>query len=433
MKYGILARRRIELNLDGRDEFNLGDEIQTIAVQEIFKEIGINDYIIIDRDSASKYDGEPVVLLYNMYNSLALKYHDYNRAFPLSPKIHPVFYSVQIEDKFIPNNIVSQLLINSPIGCRDEETYNNLLKYDIPSYISGCITALLPKRKKTTEQNKVFLVDIPDELYEYIPMDLKKDATIISHIVKITRTEGKKFTTDEEINNLISQARYLFDSYKNNAKLVITSRLHAAAPCIAMGIPVILVRNCFDFDGRYSWIDKYTPLYNIDKFKDINWNPKPIEYDSFKIQSKEFIKNALTHKFNMALNCQTFSNSFFNRERCIYNAIPKSAILNLNLPEVFDYAIWGVTTQAQIVVKILSEVRPKARLSKVIDLNINGNFEGILINKPNDLIHDELIYFVTPIPAHKVISEQLRKIENSYVLVNFGKREWIYEKYDKSV
>ncbi|GAE09109.1 hypothetical protein JCM10914_5455 [Paenibacillus sp. JCM 10914] len=57
---------------------------------------------------------------------------------------------------------------------------------------------------------------------------------------------------------------------------------------MAMGIPVILVSE--NFDGRFSWIDKYLPLYTPGEFSEINWNPSPVDYEEDKkIIKKQFI------------------------------------------------------------------------------------------------------------------------------------------------
>ncbi|WP_141082403.1 polysaccharide pyruvyl transferase family protein [Campylobacter devanensis] len=41
--------------------------------------------------------------------------------------------------------------------------------------------------------------------------------------------------------NLYRKTEDLLQTYKNKAKLIATSALHCAAPCTAMGIPVILI------------------------------------------------------------------------------------------------------------------------------------------------------------------------------------------------
>lgn len=50
--------------------------------------------------------------------------------------------------------------------------------------------------------------------------------------------------------------------------------MHIASPCIGMGVPVVLVRKSIDY--RFSWIDKYIPIYTEKDVNNINWYPEAI-------------------------------------------------------------------------------------------------------------------------------------------------------------
>ena len=72
----------------------------------------------------------------------------------------------------------------------------------------------------------------------------------------------------------------LLDDYRNNAKLVIASRLHAVMPCLAMGIPVIPVKEYFGYP--FDLIKKFSKTFSYDDFKDIDWNCTPVEMEHYK-------------------------------------------------------------------------------------------------------------------------------------------------------
>jgi hypothetical protein len=87
---------------------------------------------------------------------------------------------------------------------------------------------------------------------------------------------------DEETERFHRLAFNQLELYKKKARLVVTSRLHCAVPCMASGIPVILVKD--DFGPTFTWIDKYLPFYNSASFGAIDWNPEPVEYEERKRQ-----------------------------------------------------------------------------------------------------------------------------------------------------
>ncbi len=62
--------------------------------------------------------------------------------------------------------------------------------------------------------------------------------------------------------------------------MVITSRLHVAAPCLAMGVPVIFAKSYVDH--RYDVLEPFIPLYGEGDFASINWQPEAIDMEQTK-------------------------------------------------------------------------------------------------------------------------------------------------------
>ena len=74
------------------------------------------------------------------------------------------------------------------------------------------------------------------------------------------------------------------NKYKNEAALVITTALHCASPCTAMGIPVVLLCENEEQMGRFSALKNIIPIYNLDdlKNKNINFYPKAVDIEKLK-------------------------------------------------------------------------------------------------------------------------------------------------------
>ena len=125
---------------------------------------------------------------------------------------------------------------NKEIGCRDLYTLRFCEKMGFSAYFSRCLTLTLPKRKITKSQNKVFLVNITDDILHFIPKSLISNAQIINQ-----RYVQIKENATQEYFFVIT--KNLLERYKNEASLVITTALHCAAPCVALGIPVVLIQN----------------------------------------------------------------------------------------------------------------------------------------------------------------------------------------------
>jgi len=131
-------------------------------------------------------------------------------------------------------------------------TLNNLKSIGVESYFSGCITLTIPKMPETADKGEyICSVDIAKKAREKLRSDLdgKIEVREISHLRERDETipwEVRKKNVEE-----------LLTVYQN-ARCVVTRRLHCALPCLAMGVPVLLVRGDEDdtrFDPYYSFLN----------------------------------------------------------------------------------------------------------------------------------------------------------------------------------
>lgn len=248
MKYGLVY-------FDGTD--NIGDDIQSYAVMQFLPHI---DYLI-DREQLNEFVGdtkEPTAVVLNGW-FLHKKFN-----WPPSKEIYPLCTSLHfsvndymgIGYDFL-DGIGGEYLKNyGPVGCRDSSTLDILQKKGIPAFLSGCATLTLPERDRKRQQDYICLVDVPENVSEKVLSDM--DGTGI-------RIEQPTHTVDYIHEPLSWQERMekvesLLDLYQN-AKCVVTKRLHCALPCLALRTPVLLLLDQEKDDvTRYS---HFVDLLNV--------------------------------------------------------------------------------------------------------------------------------------------------------------------------
>ena len=222
--------------------------------------------------------------------------------FPPSANLHPIFWGFHLTnwnhtwDHISKPVCVEYLKKHEPIGCRDSYTTEKLAALGVKTFYSKCLTLTLPKREHEPENGWNIVADMAIPL----PSFIKDEALYVSHVINHQSKEELKF----------HQAQKLLNLYRDQAKLVITSRVHCALPCIAMGIPVIFIGNAQDY--RLSIVrDAGMPIYHFNKkeFNDlqsneekrkmmeilwttIDWNGHLVDFEDQKI---DLIKNFQNH------------------------------------------------------------------------------------------------------------------------------------------
>jgi len=270
---------------------NLGDEIQSIAAKQFLPKINI----MLNRDNINKTKiKENTKLILNGW------FTHKPENWPIkNERIKPLFISFHISDKYGSSitKLTSEEALkyykrHEPIGCRDLETLKILKKNGIKSYFSGCLTLTL-KNKFTKRTDDIYIVDVDPSINKIIPSKVKRNIHFISHFAK-----GK-------IGRFWRAQRRL-DKYAR-AKLVITSRLHCALPCLAFNTPVIFINKDLNdprFKGLLKFLNSYTVDDLINQKVEINWdNPKQNPGNIEKIR-----KN-LINRCNDFIKKDTFGNT----------------------------------------------------------------------------------------------------------------------------
>lgn len=269
--------------------FNIGDYIQSIAAKQYFD--SLESMTLIDREELDEYSGEPSKIILNgwfMHNA---------KKWPPAKNIDPLFISFHINKSvanimLLPENI-EYFKAHQPIGCRDYSTLKLLKEKGVESYFSGCLTLTLGKTFKNSRQlGDVLIVDPLVSTYvserpqwsELLPLlyiMIYKSHMIVELSNRMNR-EITSYSVKEYIKSFLRvlrfyrvfkhcltdevmlKASYLThflpaEQYSTNdkrfekacqlleryskARYVVTSRIHCALPCLAMGTPVAYVLN----------------------------------------------------------------------------------------------------------------------------------------------------------------------------------------------
>ncbi|NEP31274.1 MULTISPECIES: polysaccharide pyruvyl transferase family protein [unclassified Moorena] len=161
------------------------------------------------------------------------------------------------------------------MGCRDSRTVKEFNKINIDAYFSGCPTITL-KNPEIERTDEVLVVDahlknaaghIPDTtqlLRSLVPSYILEKAKFLTHNVEPYKYRWHGYKLNRAIDLL---------TYYAKAKLVITSRLHCALPCLAFGTPCVFIHKNLHTDFR---LKDYTNVLNgYDSPSDtvkINWD-----------------------------------------------------------------------------------------------------------------------------------------------------------------
>ena len=202
---------------------NLGDEIQGIAAARLLPRVDG----FVPRERLDQVDVATVVVLNGWFGPRDLSW-------PPSPHVHPVYFGFHITarhdsvERVLSPDGVEHLRGSGPIGCRDDRTRALLEDRGIEAFTSWCATMTLPRRDRAPSQGKVFLVNAD---YVPVPSALARGAVRVDHNVHLPLRPSTQRALAED----------LLATYRDRARLVITTKIHCAMPCAAMGIPTVFI------------------------------------------------------------------------------------------------------------------------------------------------------------------------------------------------
>ncbi len=280
MKYGVLLNK---------NNLNIGDDIQAFAIAQFYPHL---DYFI-DREHIDEFrsdDGEPVAVLMNAWYMWA-KWN-----WPPSKYIIPKMIGFHYADhqlakqpgspikyEFLTGIGGEYLKSYGPVGCRDQFTCDRLTSMGIDAYVSGCITMTLPKMPETDNKgNYICLVDLEKRVKDKMKKLLEAQGIEVK-IIGHNRERNIDLSWEDREKQVIEML-----TLYQNARCVVTKRLHCALPCLAMEVPVFLIKEMEDdirFTPYYDFLHRTTVTkFMADEYEYDFMNPpaNKTDYKSYR-------------------------------------------------------------------------------------------------------------------------------------------------------
>jgi len=297
MKYKLLA-------VSTGSQVNIGDYIQALASAQFLPHVDG----FIQREELKEYSSEECKVIMNGW------YMHHPEQWPPSNKIQPLFvaihFNVLAQAMLLSNDSIAYLKAHSPIGCRDIYTRDLLNKEGIDAYFSGCMTLTLGyKYHSEKKEDKCYFVDpyfithwncssiVSNSIYlifhwkaisviakkypetktglrrkmilttfyrEYSRIFTKETLLNAEYICQQNTSYKQNFKSDEE---RLKEAERLVGKYAK-ARLVVTSRIHCALPCLGLGTPVIYTEDIDQSEASSCRLGGLHELLNILRWKD---------------------------------------------------------------------------------------------------------------------------------------------------------------------
>jgi hypothetical protein len=236
--------------LSYRNTGNLGDEIQSIAARQFLPRVDQ----LVDRDfltEATPQPGERFGLVLNgWFTHRPENWPPPKQFIPLPISMHLANSThitsrlrVSAQDVILDEHLVSYLRHWGPVGARDLRTLEQLEAAGVPAYFSGCLTLTLRRDPAVDRRDEIVLIDVPSEVVQLVRASTRRDVVIVTHGEPGMGDPAQRFRRAESL-----LVRY------QNAHCVITSRLHAALPCLGYDTPVLLV--CPEADMRFDGLNQ---------------------------------------------------------------------------------------------------------------------------------------------------------------------------------
>lgn len=275
---------------------NIGDDIQSIAARRFLPSI---DYMI-NRDHVGEWKNlrvrENVKLIANGW------YMRRPFAWPITDKtIDPLLVSMYIEQNAVEDDVSAKdvfltpesrdyLTKFGPVGARDMSTLKLLTDNGIDAYFSGCLTLTLQRDQEIAKEGYILAIDVPDSVVDYMRSKTKRRVIKVSPYRDFDLGENDRMVIGEYF-------LYLYQA----AHAVVTTRLHATLPCLALGTPVLLIKQ----KGRYDPA-RYAGLGELAR----NATPKEYlqDYSIFNLDTPgDNPKGYMTIRNNLIKKCSEFT------------------------------------------------------------------------------------------------------------------------------
>jgi hypothetical protein len=216
---------------------NLGDDLQSLAARRFLPRVDV----VVPREDLHRDPGGdgPVATILNGW------FMHQPRHWPPHPKIAPLLISMHLaaqrrarlrrwlpifQDFFFADAGLDYLRRHGPVGARDAATQALLEARGVEAWLSGCLTLTLERPAGVQNTGRVVACDLPAPALAALNARLAQPAIATTH-------EMDPATPAELRLDLAERQLRLYAG----AVAVVTTRLHAVLPCLAIGTPVLFV------------------------------------------------------------------------------------------------------------------------------------------------------------------------------------------------
>jgi Polysaccharide pyruvyl transferase len=264
---------------------NLGDYIQILACLRLLERMDLQPTVYLDRDTelasarALETSLDRVVLPLNGWFKRTVSG---DPQWPPHEKIIPVFVGFHIRPFQCPALLeqpsIDYMIAHGPIGCRDLFTMRALEQSGVPAYFSHCLSLTFPTRPPQELADTVVVASRDREILEVLPPEYRNNHVYVNH-----------YSVRDTFEAYLAEATERLEFYRRRARLVITTFLHCALPCIAMGIPVVAFfprpQNGFQEtsdEERFSGLTEIARVHRFEGAAAVDWDPRPIDIEGLK-------------------------------------------------------------------------------------------------------------------------------------------------------
>ncbi len=347
---------------------NVGDNVQGIAARRFLPQV---DYYFErdNMDATKTQPGEAVKVIINGW------WGDGPENWPPLDQnldVLPISMYVEdrIQDEFKKPRSIQLLNFNGPVGARSRGTEKFLKNNGVDAYFSGCLTLTLIPDSRVKKQDYILAVDVSDEVYQ--KMREQTDRRII-------RFDVMRHVT-EDVQEQYRMAEYYLYLYQS-AHCVVTTRLHAMLPSIALGTPVLFINDILDDDDvRFSGLSNLA--YNLSS-KDYIKNPKKYNIDRPPKNSKEY----MTIKRELEKRCEAFTG--FDDKSSYLSSDVAGLLSDINLQQALLSGLDEMGKLRHIVGRLNNELSHKVHHVEELAAEVER------LNSVLDTIHQSTSWRVT--------------------------------------
>lgn len=314
---------------------NIGDDIQSLAAIRFLPRV---DYFVYRENLNAAADHQDAFLIGNAWYN-----HRLNVFIP-PRNLRTLYVAVHLRHEgILTRAVVNYLKRHEPIGCRDYPALEMMRARGIDCYFSGCLTLTLENPAAHRGQT-IVISDLDPKCAHLVPEPIRRQATTVTHDTTVgvvdelssshQFSQGEKahikasmwaqriLPAYEALHNatlrlpgrnhgprpdpaVVAQrhelARQLLHAF-GSARLVVTSRLHCALPCLALGTPVVMLHGN-PADARFLGINKYLKIHGPDTPPQaIDWNPAPVDISEIRNPLIDLVTEAVRIQRNPLSN-----------------------------------------------------------------------------------------------------------------------------------